>query len=77
MYLVYAIKLDLSIRKIDFGTQKIDKSHLDIFEIVIADYSVKNKLGRVWFFKKAILLANISLEVVLRIFFLTLSKADI
>ena len=33
--------------KIDVGIQKIDGSYLDIFEMVIADCSVKNKLGRV------------------------------
>ena len=46
----YTIKLGLSARKIDVNLQKIDGSHLDIFGIVIADCSVKNKLGRVQFF---------------------------
>ena len=47
---VYAIKLDLYTRKIDVGVQKIDKSDLDTFGIVIADYSVRDKLERVRFF---------------------------
>ena len=47
IYPAYAIKLGLHTRKIDVGAQKIDGSHLDTFRIVIADCSVKNKLGRV------------------------------
>ena len=43
----YATKLGLCTRKIDVGVQKIDRSHLDTFGMVIADCSVKDKLGRV------------------------------
>ena len=73
----YATKLGLRARKIDVGAQKIDRSYLDTFGMVIADCSVKNKLGRVRFFQETFLLANIGLKVVLGILFLTLSKADI
>ena len=41
MHPAYATKLDLRIKKIDVGTQKIDGSHLDNFEMVIADCSVR------------------------------------
>ena len=47
MHPAYAMKLGFRTRKIDVGTQKINGSHLDTFGIVIADYLVKNKLGRV------------------------------
>ena len=50
MHPTYTTKLGPRARKIDVGTQKIDRSHLDTFEMVIADYSVKNKLKRVRFF---------------------------
>ena len=73
----YGTKLDLRARKIDVGAQKIDGSHLDTFEMIIADCSVKDKLERVRFFQKTFLVANIGLEVVLMMFFLTLSKANI
>ena len=43
----YAIKLGFHARKVNSGIQKIDKSYLDIFRIVIADYSVKNMLQMV------------------------------
>ena len=45
--------------------------------MVIADCSVKDKFERVQFFQKIFLLANIGLEVVLEMFFLTFSRADI
>ena len=77
MHPAYATKLGLRARKIDVGAQKIDKSHLDTFGMVIADFSVKDKLGRVRFFQETFLWANIGLEVVLGMSFLTLSKADI
>ena len=73
----YATKLGLRARKINVGAQKIDGSHLDTFRIVITDCSVKEKLERIRFFYEIFLLANIGLEVVLEMFFLTLSKANI
>ena len=77
IHFTYATKLNLRARKIDIGAEKIDKSHLDTFRMVIANCLVKYKLGRVRFFQETFLLANISLEVVLEIFFFTLSSADI
>ena len=50
MYPAYATKLGLRAKEINVGAQKIDGSHLDTFEMVIADCSVKDKLARVWFF---------------------------
>ena len=47
MYPAYATKLGLCARKINVGAQKIDGSYLDTFGMVIADCSVKDKLGRV------------------------------
>ena len=77
IHLAYTTKLGLRAEKIDVSVQKIDGSYLDIFGMVIADCSVKNKLEKVRFFKEIFLLANIDLEVVLGMFFLTFSKADI
>ena len=77
MHPAYATKLGLCARKIDIGLQKINRFYLDTFGIVIADCKVKDRLRRIRFFQKTFLLANISLEVVLRMLFLILSKADI
>ena len=46
----YATKLGLRTRKINISVTKINGSYLDTFEIVMTDYLVKNKLGRVRFF---------------------------
>ena len=77
MHPAYATKIGLHTRKIDVGARKIDGFHLDNFGMVIVDCSVQDKLGRVRFFQETFLLANIGLEVVLGIFFLTFSKANI
>ena len=77
MHPTYAIKLGFCTKKIGVSAQKIDGSHLDIFKIVIADGSVKEILKRVRFFQETFLLANIDLDVVLGMFFLTLSRANI
>ena len=55
MHPVYATKLGLHTSKIDVSAQKINGSHLDIFGMVIADCSVKNKLERVRFFQETFL----------------------
>ena len=70
-------KLEIRARKINVGIQKINGSHLDIFEMVIVDYLVKYKLGMIRFFKETFLLANISLELILEMFFLIFSREDI
>ena len=43
----YAKKLGLRVRQTDVGAQKIDGSHLDTFGMVIAGFSLQDKLGKV------------------------------
>ena len=45
--------------------------------MVIATFSVYNKARKVYFFEETFLLADISIDVALRMLFLTLSNADI
>ena len=73
----YAKQLGLQIQRTDVGAQKIDGSLLRIFGMVIAGFQVEDKLGRVRFFQELFLLAEISMEVVLGMPFLTLNNADI
>ena len=77
MYPTYSTKLGFCTRKIIVGIPKIDGSYLDIFKMIIADYLVKNKLEWVRFFYGTFLLANISLEIVSEMLFLTFSKANV
>ena len=73
----YAAKLGLQVQKTDIGAQKIDGSILEIFRIVLVDFQVEDKLGRVRFFQETFLLADISAEVVLGMPFLIFSNADV
>ena len=57
MHPTYTMKLGFRAKKIDFGVQKIDGSHLDSFGIVIADCSVKNELERIQFFQETFLVS--------------------
>ena len=73
----YAKKLGLRVKQTDLGAQKIDGSHLDIFGIVIAGFSLQNKLEKVRFFQETFLVADTRIEVVLGMLFLTLCNANI
>ena len=73
----YAAHLGLKAKMTDLGAQKIDKSLLGTYSMVIAAFQVVNKLGRSWFFQETFLLADMSMEVVLFIRFFTLSNVDV
>lgn len=45
--------------------------------MVLVSFQVENKLGKALVFQKTFLLAEISMEVVLKIFFLTFNNANI
>ena len=71
------MKLGLKVRLTNVRAQKIDGFTLETFEMVLASFQMKNKLGRPRFFQKTFLLANLSVKLVLRIPFLSLSNANI
>ena len=73
----FAKELALPIRPTDIGVQKIDSTTLDTLGIVVAAFFVTNKANQVRFFKETFLMANVSPEIVLGIFFLTLSSANV
>ena len=77
MTLVYTTQLGLKVQKTNIVIQKIDKSLLKTYSIVIAAFQILNKLRRFWFFQKTFLLTDISVKVVFGIPFLTFSNADI
>lgn len=76
MTVTYAAKLGLATLKIDVEAQKIDGSALVIYGIVLAGFSVQDKLSKIWFFEKTFLLAGTSMKVILEKSFLTFSNAD-
>ena len=74
---IFAQELGLFIRTTDVGAQKIDGTMLNTFRMVVVAFSVTEKANRIRFFEETFLVANISLEVVLRMLFLILSGADV
>ena len=77
MTLAYAAYLGLEVRVTNIGAQKINGSSLATYGMVIAAFQVVDKLGRSRFFQETFLLADISMEVVLGMLFLTFSNADV
>ena len=73
----FAQKLGLKIWKTNVGAQKIDSSTLEIFEMIIIDFQIEGKTNRLRFFQKAFFVANTKFEIILRMFFLKFSNADV
>ena len=73
----YAKKLGLRVRKTDVGAQKIDGSTLGTYGMVIAGFQVQDKFGKARFFQETFLVADTSVEVVLGMPFLALSKVEV
>ena len=61
----------------NIGAQKIDRSSLATYGIVIAAFHVNDKLRRSRFFQETFLPTEISIEMVLGMPFLTFSNADV
>ena len=73
----YVLKLGLKVRPTNVGAQKIHASILEMFGMVLASFQVEDKLRSLRFFQETFLLADLSVEVVLGMLFLTLSNANI
>lgn len=70
MILGYTLKLGLKVCFTNVKTQKIDSSILKIFRMVLTSFQIEDKLGLAKYFKQMFL------EIVLEMFFLTFSNAD-
>ena len=77
IYSTFVKKLGFFIRPTDIRAQKIDGTTLDTFGIIVAAFLVTDKTNQVRFFEKTFLVANVSPKVVFKMFFLTLSDADV
>lgn len=77
MILAYTAKLGFKLQKINIRVQKIDGSILNTFEMVLKNFQIENKLGKAGFFRKTFLVADINLELILGILFLTFGNVDI
>lgn len=70
-------KLSLQICKIKVGTQKIDRSKLDIFGMIIISFFIVKKEKKSCFFKKNFLLVDTYTDIALGMSFFTLSNLEI
>lgn len=77
MALTYTAKLNLKVWPTNVGAQNIDNSTLEMYKIVLANFQVDDKYIRLQFFQETFLVTNISINVILRILFLTLSNTNI
>ena len=77
VHLTLAKKLGLPIKPTNVRAQKIHGSTLDTYGMVVAAFLIKDKADRVKFFKKTFLVANVSLEIVFRMPFFTISGANV
>lgn len=77
MPLVYPSKISFQVHQIDIGAQKLNSSIFKTFEMILASFQVEDKLGKACFFQKTFLLTDISIEMVLKMLFITFSNVDI
>lgn len=55
----------------------MDSFILKIFEIVLINFNMKNKLEKTWFFQKTFLLIDFIIEMILKILFFIFNNANI
>lgn len=73
----FTYSLGLKIQKTSIGVQKINGTTLGTYKMAISIFSILDKDSRERFFKKSFLLANVQPDVLLGIFYLAMSNADI
>ena len=59
MTLGFAAKIGFILRSTNFGAEKIDGSPLESYDMVSAEFSLQDSLGRVRFFEETFLLADV------------------
>ena len=77
MHPAFAERLGLVVQTTNIGTQKIDGTAFEIYEMVVAAFSTTDQANSIRFFGEIFLVANVSLDIVLRMPFFTLSGADV
>ena len=75
--MAFTRRLGLVVQSTNVGTEKINSAILETYKIVIAALSVIDQVNKVRFFEKNFLMANVSLDVILEMFFLTSSSANV
>lgn len=76
MILAFIAKIRLRPIPTNIATQNIDDLSLEIYNIVLAIFSLQDYLRKVRFFETTFLLTNTSMEVVLEMLFLIFNNID-
>ena len=69
-------KLDLKICKINIGSQKIDGSILETFEILITNFQLKNKASKTRLFQKTFFIGYIKFNMISEMLSLKINNAN-
>ena len=77
MHLIFAKRLSFVMQFTNIGTSKIDHSTFKIYGITVIAFIVIDQNIKVGFIEKAFLVPNVNLDIVLELFFLILSNADV
>ena len=72
----FALQLGFKIWKTNIRAQKIDDTPLETYKIVVSTFSMSDKNGKKRFFEESLLLADIKLDGVLKMPFLTMINVD-
>ncbi len=73
----FAQQPGLKIRKTNVRAQKIAGTTLETYEMVVSTFSVSDKDRRERFFEESFILADVMLDIVLGMPFLTMNNDDI
>lgn len=74
--MAYIAKLGLRPKFTNLSAWKIDSLPLEIYGMASASFSLKDSLKKIWFFEETFLLADTSIEIVLRISFLVFNNIN-
>ncbi len=73
----FAYQLGLNIWKTNVRAQKIDGTTLETYKIVVSTFSMSDKDGKERFFQESFLLADVKLDIMLKMLFLIMSNVDV
>lgn len=77
MYQSFVRKHSIRIWKTDVSAQKIDRSMLASYGIVIVLFKIDDKDIKIFFFEETLLLANLSMDIAFGMSFFTLSNIEV
>ena len=77
IYPAFAKRLGLVVQTTNIGTQKIDGTTFETYEMVIVAFLVIDQADKIRFFEETFLVANVSPDIVLEMPFFILSGADV